>query len=259
MGIQREAILNQKPYLHLGAGRINLPGPRPAHHGLIPEAIYSYPLFWNVDRNAEPGIDEVVDLFKYPWPWETSSFDGAVACHLLEHLPHEIRLADNPFPADDRHEFAEWIIDNNDTSSGTENFQDEVKAVQRYRWKKARAIELANCQDGWFAFFAELYRVLTPGALVYILSPYGWSQGAITDPSHTRLLTEQTFTHSMQPDPNSPFRYETGGIHFEMENVVFGLTPMFQHLAGHPEMLQNALQTQINVVYDFAVTLRVVK
>lgn len=207
--------MEQKPYLNLGAGRIILPGPRPAHHGLIDEAIYDYPLWVNADRNPEPGIDTVVDLFRYPWPWADNSFDGALLTHLVEHIPHEIK-SDDP--------------------------------------------RLLAMQDGWYAFFAELYRVLTPGAIAHILSPYGWSQGAITDPTHTRLITEQTFTHSMAPDPNSPFKYETGGLHLEMvEPARFNITQMYQHLIGQTERLQFALMTQINVAYELAVKLRAVK
>lgn len=218
-------MTSQKPYINIGAGRIILPGPRPHHHGLIDAAIYDYPYYLNVDRNPEPGIDQVVDVFRYPWPWPDNSFDGALMTHLVEHIPHDIRGVKN--------------------MTGTE-------AVRYDR--------LAQCQDGWYAFFAELYRVLTPGAVAHILSPYAWSQGAMTDPTHTRYITEHVFTHSMQPDPTSPFKYETGGINFQqVEPARFGITPMFQHLAERPEMLQFALMTQINVAYEVAVQLRAVK
>lgn len=235
--------MSQKPYLNLGCGRIILPDERPGHHSLVDAAIYNYPLWHNVDRNAEPGVDEVVDVFTYPFPWEDNSFDGALLTHLVEHIPHAIDLAENPRYVDD------------DTAR---------------QWS-ARASKVIGMQDGWYAFFAELYRVLTPGAVVHILSPYGWSQGAITDPTHTRLVTEQTFTHSMQPDPNSPFKYETGGIHFEqVAPAAFRITEMFQHLlpvegeppsitANKQAQLQYALMTNINVAYELYVKLRVVK
>lgn len=208
----------QKPYLNLGAGRIILPMlERPAHHALVDEAIYHYPLWVNADRNDAPGIDCVVDLFTYPWPFEDNSFDGALLAHIAEHIPHETKVREGHWP-------------------------------------------LVTLQDGWYAFFAELYRVLTPGAIAHILSPYGWSAGAITDPTHTRMLTEHTFTHSMQPEPESSFKYETGGIHFEMvEAPRFNITEMFRHLLGQEAMLEHALRTQINVVYDFCVKLKAVK
>lgn len=221
--------MSQRKYLNLGCGRIILPCEKPLHHALVDTAIYNYPLWHNVDRNGSEGVDECVDVFTYPFPWADNSFDGALLSHLCEHIPHEIDL------------------------------------VARYTYKPyelwtERDRVLSEVQDGWYAFFAELYRVLTDGAIVHILSPYGWSQGAITDPTHTRLLTEHTFTHSMQPDTHSPFQYETGGINFEMVgSPQFGITEMFQHLVGKPELLQLAFQTNINVAYDMYIKLRVVK
>jgi SAM-dependent methyltransferase len=218
-------MTTQKPYVNIGAGRIILPGPKPQHHALIDDAIYQYPYWVNVDRNGEPGIDRVVDVFRYPWPFEDNSFDGALLTHLVEHIPHDIRAVKN------------------------------MPSSEAVRFDK-----IAQAQDGWYAFWSELYRVLTPGAVVHVLSPYGWSQGAITDPTHTRLITEHTFTHSMQPDPNSPFKYETGGIHFEMvEPARFGISPMFQHLVERTELLQDALMTRINVAFELAVKLQAVK
>jgi len=41
---------------------------------------------WNVDREALPGIDEVVDLDDHPWPWDRSSFMAVRTRHVLEHL-----------------------------------------------------------------------------------------------------------------------------------------------------------------------------
>jgi hypothetical protein len=218
-------MTEQKSYLNGGCGRIILPGPKPVHHALIDDAIYQYPYWTNVDRNAVPGVDRVVDLFRYPWPFESNSFDGALFGHVIEHIPHEIR--------------------------GVQNMT--TTEASRYQ-------QLAGAQDGWWAWWAELYRVLTPGAVVHILSPYAWSQGSVTDPSHTRFITEQTFTHSMQPDPNSPFEYATLGIHFEqVEPARFGISPMFQHLVKRPELLQDALMTRINVAFELAVKLQAVK
>jgi len=199
----------QQPYINLGCGRVILPAPAPGHYSLIAPGVTDYALWVNADRNMQPGVDRVVDLFSYPWPFEDNSFDGALLAHIAEHIPHQ---------------------------------PDYGK------------------QDGWYAFFAELWRVLTPGAVAHILSPYGWSQGAITDPTHTRLITEQTFTHSMAPDPHSPFEYATGGLHFEqVEPARFRITEMFTHLLDDPVELTRALQTRINVAYEIYVKLRAIK
>lgn len=227
----------QKPYLNAGCGRIVLPTARPAHHALIDDAIYAYPLWVNADRNAAPGVDQVVDLFRYPWPFEDNSFDGALLAHLCEHIPHEIRI---------NH------VSMLDDEVGGAASAGVIGAERRAR--------LMDCQDGWYAFFAELYRVLTPGAIAHILSPYAWSEGAVGDPTHTRLLTPGTFVHSMQPDPDAPFAYAVGGLHFEPADAPrYNITPGFQHLIGQTELLNQAVNHQVNVVSEFSVKLRAVK
>jgi len=239
LGIQREVTIDK--YLNLGCGRIILPASRPIHHALVPEGIYSFPEWENIDRNKADGVDQVFDLFCYPWPLKSNSYGAALLSHLVEHCPHEIKTRIIP-PYD-------WDGD--------------------FDWSK-RVSELENMQDSWYCLFAELYRVLKPGAMVHILSPYGWSDGAITDPTHTRYVTERTFTHSMQPDPDSPFEYATGGINFRMEAHSFGLTPYFAHLAPLPydspatlsnknTLLTEALATHLNVVSDIYVKLECIK
>src|SRR5262245_8030861 len=115
----------QQRFLNLGCGRVILPAPKPAHYGLVDDNLPAYSLWYNVDRNAGPGVDQVVDLFAYPWPLKSDAFDGALAAHVVEHIPHQVRFCDD----------------------------------------SKRARELAECQDGWWAWFSELHRVLTPGAI----------------------------------------------------------------------------------------------
>lgn len=212
--------MSQKPMLNAGAGRVILPAPKPAHYGLIPDGVCDYALWVNADRNAQPGIDAVEDLFTLPWSFADNSFDGILFAHFLEHVPHEIRLRDD----------------------------------------SPRARALTQMQDGWFALMSEAWRVCTPGSSIHILSPYAWSHGAIVDPTHTRFLTPESFMHSMKPDPASPFAYSTGNLHLEMvDGGHFGITDRFQHLANQPELLWQAASTQINVFYEFYVRLRVIK
>ena len=231
----------QHPYLNLGAGKIIYPGEPHWSHRLVDQAIFQYPFWHNVDRNPVAGIDQCFDLFAYPWPLKSDSYAGAFLGHLAEHIPHAVKWGGQ--------------------------FSHFNYPYANDQWKRAykNHLELTEqgwrFQDGWYAFFAELYRVLTDGAIVHILSPYGWSQGAIIDPTHTRLLTEQTFTHSLKPDPeNTSFQYANGGVHFEMDHSpVFRLTEFFQHLKDDPQELQRALATRLNVAYEFYVKLRVVK
>tara|TARA_R100000501_G_C2611600_1_gene106084 strand:- start:207 stop:776 length:570 start_codon:yes stop_codon:yes gene_type:complete len=43
----------------------------------------------NVDITKYDGVDEVVDLSKFPWKWADNSVDGVHASHVLEHLPFD--------------------------------------------------------------------------------------------------------------------------------------------------------------------------
>jgi ubiquinone/menaquinone biosynthesis C-methylase UbiE len=40
----------------------------------------------NVDVTAYPGIQQVVDLSVFPWPWKDQSIDGIHASHIIEHF-----------------------------------------------------------------------------------------------------------------------------------------------------------------------------
>jgi len=42
---------------------------------------------WNVDHINHDGVDEVVDLSDYPWPWPDGEFRHILAEHVFEHLP----------------------------------------------------------------------------------------------------------------------------------------------------------------------------
>lgn len=213
----------RKPMLNLGCGKTHLPSKKPAGHELIENAIYDYPLWINVDKVEGVGADKTFDLFTYPWPLEDNSFDGALCAHILEHIPHEIKTVDN----------------------------------------SERATYLKTLQDGWYAFMSELYRVLTPDAIVHIVSPYGFSDGGITDPSHTRYLTMNTFTHSMTPDisDGSTFKYNTGGINFHIDGEPqYRCSPYaetLQQRTGFP--LGVLIGVYNNVCYDFYVRLKAVK
>ena len=229
--------MTQLPFLNLGCGKIALPGEQPGHHSIVESAIYQYPLWHNVDRNAQPGVDECVDVFTYPWPWADNSFDGALLSHIVEHITHETRASDEPMVY--------------------EMHVTEQEMRDYFLWV-ARNQHLRNqFQDGWHAFFYELWRVLTPGTIAHILGPYCWTQGAMCDPTHTRYLTEQTFVHG---DDSSPFVYKTGGAKFELvKPAQFKLNELFMSERDDYEVLQRHFATRVNVVYDIYVQLRAVK
>jgi hypothetical protein len=237
--------LNNKPlkvnaYLNLGCGKTHFPSAKPLGHELVGDDLYTYPLWVNVDKVEGVGADKTFDLFTYPWPLEDNSFDGALLAHIVEHIPHEIRL-----------------------SSLAISFNNKEDEDGNADILTPRAQELEKLQDGWYAFWSELYRVLTPGALVHIVSPYGFSDGGITDPSHTRYLTMNTFTHSMTPEisDGSTFQYNNGGINFVIDgNPQYRMTPFaikLQERTGFD--MDMLLGIYLNVCYDFYLKLKVVK
>lgn len=42
----------------------------------------------NVDFRQLPGVDQVVDLSKLPWPWKDGEADGVMMLDFLEHFPY---------------------------------------------------------------------------------------------------------------------------------------------------------------------------
>lgn len=238
--------------LNLGSGRTKFPGPRPDHHGLVPEGIYSWPKWLNISRNASEEPDCVMDLFTYPWPLESNTYEGALLSHLAEHVSHDINVHE-PDPC---------------------KYGDDDASLIAYMrdFKRSQAVKQelkAKYQDGHYAFWSELYRVLKPGAMVHILSPHAYSHGANFDPSHTRYLLPDTFTHSMKPDENAPFEY-AASLHFEMRDYRPALSHRFAHLVplatDSPEvqqaknaMLMEAIETRIGVITEFYVKLEAIK
>ena len=48
--------------------------------------------FTGVDIWDGPGVDRVVDLFKFPFPFETESVEEVFTCHFFEHVPQGLRF-----------------------------------------------------------------------------------------------------------------------------------------------------------------------
>lgn len=225
-----------KPFLNLGCGRTHFPSERPPGHEMVAADFYNTGEWLNVDKVDSVGADKVFDLFAYPWPLEDNSFDGAILGHIVEHIPHEIKQS-----------LASSLIENGMDSKDSDEFY-----FSRYR-------KLSQLQDGFYAFFSELYRVLTPGAIAHIISPYGWSDGGITDPTHTRLLTVNTFHHGLSPEQyNGTFKYDID-CNFMVEGHGLRYTELAKPFMNDPDLLQNAVMTRLNIVYDMYIQLKVVK
>ena len=124
---------------------------------------------------------------------------------------------------------------------------------------------LEKLQDGWFAFFSELGRVLIPGAVVHIVCPHAHSDGAFADPTHTRYIMPHTFTHSLEVPQGQTFRYETGCSFKLAAPIVYRFTEMalpYVQIAEKQKdesALHMAMMTRLNMVYDMYAQLQVVK
>ena len=207
--------------VNLGCGKVIMPCVQPAHHNLLPLEIYqATDTVWdNVDMHANAGVNLVADIFRYPWPLESDTYDVALASHILEHIPHGV----------------------------------------------IRHGQLESLVGGWWAWWEEVGRVLKPGGVIYCLVPYAFSLSGMSDPTHTRYLTHQTFGYFM-PDPTAPFDYHLKYKWEVIYGIIMGFTDSIalQAMDEIPEAKQNAWMVDqsthhLDVCREFAVGLRVLK
>jgi predicted SAM-dependent methyltransferase len=139
----------------------------------------------NVDIAGLEGVDVKANLFEFPWPFEDNYADYMIASHIVEHIPHQVkRLVD----ISDK----DW-----DYPKGTIRKQEH---------------EL----DGFFAFFAEVWRILKPGGIITVICPFGPTSMAMQDPTHTRFIVPSTFSY-LGPQTSPTFDY---GLPFAFESAM---------------------------------------
>ena len=113
--------------------------------------------FEGVDIHPGPA-KHVVDLFKFPWPFESDSVDEIHASHLLEHVPAR-----------------------------------EVE--ERDLNISSRAFKIGHSYlgaDMLFAFVDECYRILKADSWMHVVVPSGRSNRAFWDPTHRRFFMQET-------------------------------------------------------------------
>lgn len=49
------------------------------------------PDFTGVDKYEVPGVDQIVDLLQFPWPWADESIEEVWCSHFFEHVPGPMR------------------------------------------------------------------------------------------------------------------------------------------------------------------------
>jgi len=147
--------------LNLGCGNIHFPVTRDDGYArpysyAMPDSCYDATDWVNVDLHPSKAVDQKVDLFDLPWPWEDSSVDEIWCSHLVEHIPHDLPVT------------------------------ERVRSDDLYKCMKV---------DGWYAWFYEAWRVLKPDASIWVMVPYAFSRGAMGEPTHRRYLVPEAFTY----------------------------------------------------------------
>ncbi len=238
------------PWLNFGSGRHIMPSERPVHMQIIDADVFDMEREWvNADKvDLVDGVQRV-SMTEFPFPWADDTFDGFLLSHVVEHIPHEIVIKEP------EHYYPYEL--------GFDGIEPITAAPARIA-PSLKITKLAAMQDAWMAFWSELYRVAKPGAVAHVLSPFAFSTGAMADPTHTRFITEQTFTHAgMRPPKDSEtFEYVSDCHWRQMEPARYRPTELFAHLLdnGVPSAAWiTALQTQWNVAYDIYVRMEAVK
>lgn len=220
--------------LNLGCGRAQLPttkdNPFTKHLMFLPETALDQNERWtNIDRVAIDGVDEVIDLFAYPWvrssngnPWNENTVDEIWASHLVEHIPHTARYA----------------------PCATTMHQTQ------------------GALDGWYAWFYEAWRILKPDGLLHIVSPTAFSNEGMIDPSHTRYILPSSFSY-LSPNQDAPFDYQIAS-HFEaVDNVLVRYSDAWNSMID--AKMVNAEQAHIyssihnNLLIEMYICLRAIK
>jgi hypothetical protein len=211
--------------LNLGCGRAQFPtfrdNPLLAHISYcFPDSVYDEAAGWiNVDAVAQPGVDEVVDVFCYPWPWPDNSADEIWCSHLIEHIPHDAR------------------------------YRTDGALVSPELHRAARA-------DGFYAWFYEAWRVLKPDAEIHLVTPYAFSLTGVSDPQHRRYLTPQTFGYLAPQNDDAPFTYRIP-FRFAATGEPILRTRINGDLAI--EEIQRQMYYSVNMIDEMAISLKAVK
>lgn len=111
--------------------------------------------FIGVDISDKCNADIVLDILKFPWPWENDSVAELHSSHFIEHIPMGYISSSNEF----------------------------------------KHLSKIDDKDLLMAFFDECYRVLKPGGMLTIFCPSARSNRAFQDPTHRRFIVAETFLY----------------------------------------------------------------
>lgn len=192
-----------------------------------------------------PDVKHVMNFLAFPWPFHDESVDEVFSSHVIEHIP---QLFWTP-PGALRTEGYCYTKPRDDE---TWSFEDALTSVQ----VSDQSVELL------LKFFAEVWRVMKPGAKARILCPHGHSDRTWQDPSHRRCIVNATWDyldHDWRRVNGLQHAAYSLRCHFpiaERHTSATGSPQQVQALRILPDKSQDAaVEKWLNMVSDFNVTI----
>lgn len=184
-----------------------------------------------------PGAQHVIDLQRYPWPFEDESVLEFNCSHYIEHIPMEMVRVHRPCAH----------------CSGLGALHPlmghDVNGTVPCPMCEGRGGDTGPPKDALFAFFDECYRILVPDGWLFIQVPAHRSDRAFQDPTHRRFITAQTFVYM-----NQDWRLANRLDHYNADcNFVGNVDPVIDKTLAmrHPDVAQQRIQRDWNTVLDW--------
>lgn len=189
--------------------------------------------FEGVDLFA-PNVKHRVNLFQFPFPFESDSVDEIHCSHFVEHIPAR-------------------EIEEKDLVSLPEGLGGAVNAGHASIIQQKGKHEQFVGQDMLFAFFDECYRIMKTGAVMHVIVPALQTVRAFQDPTHRRFIPAEMFfyLHKEWRDMNKLDHYNVR-CNFS-GNVTHSCDTEMNLLS--PEAAQRRFKEGWNTMYDFHVDL----
>jgi predicted SAM-dependent methyltransferase len=170
-----------------------------------------------------PGSQHVVNLQRFPWPFEDESVAELHCSHYIEHIP--------------------MVYMENRVNSEHGSLHGGV-----------------GYRDALFAFFDECYRILIPGGWLTVQWPSHRSDRAFQDPTHRRFPTPQTMCYmNEQWRRTNKLDHYAVECNFgdERGNAVLASPIVDQSMQlRHPEAAEKLIHQQWNTTIDWVCRLQ---
>lgn len=114
--------------------------------------------YFGVDLMQTASSDLVMNVLKFPWPFEDDSIEAIHCSHFIEHIPMAY-----------------------------------VSPTGEYK-----LVPDEHDKDLLFAFFDECYRILKPGGVLTLIAPNARSNRGWQDATHRRFIVAETFLYTAQ-------------------------------------------------------------